>query len=107
MTNSNDRPLGYVTEEDIEAMRMDRTQISGKTGPEQARAILAEGSPGAAMQLVKLALYGETENIKLRASALVLDKTLAQDTGNGSEDPWDDLARQMAEAERASKKQGK
>jgi len=102
---SPDRPLGYVTEDDIEAMRMDRTLISGKSGPDQARAILMEGSPAAALQLVKLAIHGESETVRLRASALILDKTLAADTGGGSEDPWDALAKEMAEAEKAFKAQ--
>ena len=80
----------WVSQADLESLRMDRQYLVGLngSGPTQATAILNEASPAAAMQVVKLALHGESETIRLRASTYILDRTMGE---SGSGDPWEGM----------------
>jgi hypothetical protein len=81
----------WVSQADLESLRMDRQYLVGLTGsgPTQATAILNEASPAAAMQVVKLALHGESETVRLRAATYILDRTVGDSTGSG--DPWEGM----------------
>jgi hypothetical protein len=92
-----DRPIGYVSEADIEAMKMDRHFIGG-SGPEQAKKILAEASPAAAMQIAKLSLHADNPSVRLRASQYILDRTIVDDGSQNSKDPWDKMMEEMVAA---------
>jgi hypothetical protein len=82
----------WVSQADLESLRMGRQYLVGLSGsgPSQAQAILDEASPAAAMQVVKLALHGDSESVRLQASRYILDRTVAQD-GGGANDPWKEM----------------
>jgi len=83
-----------VSNADLEALKMDRTLLTGQTSVQQARSIIEEASPMAAMQLVNLARFATSETVRLRASTEILSRA-GVEAGEGKSDdgkePWSDL----------------
>jgi hypothetical protein len=80
----------WVSDNDLEALKMDRTVFHrDETPPAMARRILAENSPAAAMSLVKLALHGESESVRLNASKEVLRLAYEQGSDGDGREPWE------------------
>lgn len=87
------RRAAWVTDADLQALGMERaTGIKSVDGPEthlqQAQRIIKEAAPMAASMLVRLAQYGENENVRLKASTEILNR--AEQTGSGKDgrEPW-------------------
>lgn len=79
----------WVSESDLSSLMLERQTITQETEIQQAQRILREAAPMAASSLVRLAQYGETETVRLRASIEILNRS-EQMTENGKE-PWADF----------------
>lgn len=83
-----------VSQEDLDALHMEREILTGLTPANQARKILDEASPMAAMQLVRLAQHGATDTVRLNASKEILNRVgvVEGDGKNGEgKEPWENL----------------
>lgn len=84
----------WVTSEDLAALGLQRaTGIASKDGGyeshvDQAQRMLRENAPMAAASLVRLAQYGESETVRLRASCEILNRVQAQGAGADGREPW-------------------
>lgn len=85
----------WVSDDELQSLRMERQYLVGLKGegPDQAMAILREASPAAAMQIAKLAQHADSETVRLRASVYIIDHTTG--SGEGNQDPWDDIRGQV------------
>lgn len=82
----------WVSDSDLEALKLDRQVFHSDTGPvAQARRILSEASPAAAASLARLALHGESESVRLRASQLVLDYAMQNGSNGDGKEPWTEV----------------
>lgn len=106
----------WVSDDDLESLKMDRTVFhQDQTPTAMARRILAENSPAAAMSLVKLALHGESESVRLNAAKHVLQLALEQGSEGDGREPWEgmydkvmsDITEHLIEAAKVSKAEGK
>jgi len=93
----------WVTDSDLKALGLERAtgfgQSDGATGPEshvdQAKRILRENAPMAASSLVRLAQYGESETVRLRASVEILNRVEASGGGADGREPWAEVYDQI------------
>jgi hypothetical protein len=89
-----ERQRAWVTDDELQALNLERvTGFSSKDGqPEsptdQANRIMRTNAPMAAQTLVKLALNGETEQVRLKASIEILNRANAAGQGSDGRDPW-------------------
>jgi hypothetical protein len=94
MDEDYDRALNshkaWVTPEELAGLQLGREVVEDMSPVDQARRIMLENAPMAAMSLVRLAQFGETENVRLRASIEILNRADQAGTVNGKE-PWADL----------------
>jgi hypothetical protein len=82
----------WVSDDDLDALKMDRTVFHQDSSPAaMARRILAENSPAAAMSLVKLALHGESDSVRLSAAKQVLLFAFEQGSDGDGREPWEIL----------------
>lgn len=82
----------WVSDDDLDALKMDRTVFHQDSTPAaMARRILAENSPAAAMSLVKLALHGDSESVRLNAAKQVLAFSFDQGSDGDGREPWEIL----------------
>jgi len=83
-----------VSDDDLAALKMEREMLTHQTPVQQARTILEEASPMAALQLVRLAQMATNENVRLRAATEILNRT-GVEKGDGKneegKEPWSDL----------------
>jgi hypothetical protein len=103
-----ERQQAWVTDDEIKNLNLERvTGFASKDGkPEapvdQANRIMRENAPMAAQTLVKLALRGETEQVRLKAAVEVLNRAAAAGTTADGRDPWAAFYEETA-VEKASK----
>jgi hypothetical protein len=82
----------WVTDDDLEALKMERTVFHrDETPAAMARRIISEASPAAAASLVKLALHGASEQVRLSASKHVLQLAFEQGSDGDGREPWEDM----------------
>jgi hypothetical protein len=91
---ANAKRAAWVTDKDLAALGLERATgvKTADGGPEthlqQAERVLREAAPLAAAQLVNLARFGESEQIRLKASTEILNRAAAQGGGNDGREPW-------------------
>jgi hypothetical protein len=92
-----DRQKAWVSDDELASLHLERRTgfgtIDGKpeSPTDQAVRIMRENAPAAAQTLVKLALNGETEQVRLKASVEILNRAAAAGTGSDGRDPWANL----------------
>jgi hypothetical protein len=92
-TKALERQKAWVTDDELANLNLERaTGIHSANGPEsptdQANRIMRTNAPMAAQTLVKLALNGETEQVRLKASIEILNRANAAGQGADGRDPW-------------------
>lgn len=83
-----------VSQDDLDMLRMERNMLTGLTPANQARKMLEEATPMAAMQLIRLAQNGASDSVRLKASTEILNRVgvVAEDGKNGEgKEPWDNI----------------
>jgi hypothetical protein len=89
-----ERQKAWVTDEEIANLNLERATgvYAADNKPEsptdQANRIVRQNAPMAAQTLVKLALNGETEQVRLKASIEILNRATAAGQGSDGRDPW-------------------
>jgi hypothetical protein len=93
---SLERSKAWVTDEELKNLLLERATglyADGKaeTPVDQANRIMRENAPMAAQTLVRLALNGETEQVRLKAAITILDRADKAGTSADGRNPWDAL----------------
>ena len=92
-----ERRNAWLTEGDLAALGLERaTGVRSADGqPEthvqQAQRMIRENAPMAAGTLVRLAQYGESETVRLRASIEILNRAEQVGSGADGREPWADV----------------
>lgn len=101
----------WLPDEAIKALNVERrTLYANETPAQTARRLMHENSPGAALSIVQIALYGSNERLRLDAAKYVVDRALGrpgEDLGQGEDSPLDAMMKKMAAAAEAHANQGK
>jgi hypothetical protein len=79
----------WVPEEALASLTLERDVHPGESSEDQARRIISENAPAAAMSIVNLALRADNDRVRLQAAQFVYDRATAIDAG--AKDPWADL----------------
>jgi hypothetical protein len=69
---------------------MSQRVLTDESSEAQARRILSDAAPMAAMTLVNLAQYSEAPSVRLRAATEILNRTADAGQQDGK-DPWENL----------------
>jgi hypothetical protein len=88
----NDRD--WVSDEDLEALNMERSFRTDETTVQIAERLLQESAPAAAMAIVRLATNPATnDRVRLTAATYIIDRTCGKvgDTKSSERSPWDDV----------------
>ena len=93
MVERNDWGFEGVSDEDIEALKMERTLLNNLSSTQQALTLMQEASPAAALQVIKIMKYAENDRVRLQAAQWILDRAgVGHDVGgNSAAEPWTDL----------------
>lgn len=84
----------WVSADDLEALGLERaTGLKSADGKqeshvEQSNRMIREATPMAAAMVIRLARYGETEQIRLKASLEILNRAQAQGATDDGREPW-------------------
>jgi len=95
------RNQAWVSDDELAGLTLERASgfksLNGQpeSPVEQAARIIRDNAPLAAQTLVRLARYGESETVRMRAATEILTRAAALGTTADGRDPWDGVYEQV------------